>query len=188
MASSTLLPVLRSALAARTLTTPAFSAPSTLLRQSPLFLQRSAFQTSAKRAILPPLSQSIKGTVNDAATVPEAEYTHGSYHWTMERLVSAALVPMTVAPFAAGSLNPVLDGAFIGFIIIHSYIGFQSCITDYFPKWRVPKWRKALDWMNFLAVGLVGWGWYEFETNDVGLTEGVRRIWKAGSQVDKVVA
>ena len=76
MASKTLLPALRSA---RTL-------PTFTRRSSPLFLaQRSAFQTSSKLAILPPLPQTIKGTVNDAAIVPTPEYTHGSYHWTMER-------------------------------------------------------------------------------------------------------
>lgn len=48
----------------------------------------------------------------------------------------------------------------------------------------MPFWRKFFDWTNFLFVGIVGWGWYEFETNDVGLTEGVRRVWKAGSKVD----
>lgn len=35
--------------------------------------------------------------------------------------------------------------------------------------------------MNVLAVGIVGWGWYEFETNDVGLTAAVARIWRAGA-------
>jgi succinate dehydrogenase (ubiquinone) membrane anchor subunit len=55
----------------------------------------------------------------------------------------------------------------------------RSCITDYFPTWRVSFVRKACDWLNFLAIFVVGWGWYEFETNDVGLTEGIRRVWKA---------
>jgi succinate dehydrogenase (ubiquinone) membrane anchor subunit len=41
------------------------------------------------------------------------------------RLVSVALIPLTVVPFAAGSLNPILDGTFIGLIIVHSFIGFQ---------------------------------------------------------------
>ena len=41
------------------------------------------------------------------------------------RTLSAALLPITLAPFAAGSLSPVLDGAFIGMIIIHTYIGFR---------------------------------------------------------------
>ncbi|KAK5121118.1 hypothetical protein LTR85_005602 [Meristemomyces frigidus] len=191
MASTALRPALRQALAAstlsRTFTTaalPAFRSQSLLARQSPLALQRAAFQTSSKRAILPPLPQVMEGTVNDAARVPDPEPSHGSYHWTMERMVGLSLVPLTIAPFAAGSLNPVLDGAFISLLIIHSYVGFQSCITDYFPKWRVPRWRKFFDWANFVMVGIVGWGWYEFETNDVGLTEGIRRVWKAGSKVD----
>lgn len=55
----------------------------------------------------------------------------------------------------------------------------SSCITDYFPKWRVPGWRKFFNWARNIALVVVGWGWYEFETNDVGLTEGIKRIWKA---------
>lgn len=43
------------------------------------------------------------------------------------RGVSVALVPLTVIPFAAGSLSPVLDGSLIGLLILHSYMGF-SCV------------------------------------------------------------
>ena len=43
----------------------------------------------------------------------------------MPRLVSIGLVPLTVAPFAAGSLNPILDATLAATILIHSYIGFQ---------------------------------------------------------------
>lgn len=45
--------------------------------------------------------------------------------YALYRLVSAALVPITVAPFAAGSLSPLIDGTLIGLLIIHTYIGFQ---------------------------------------------------------------
>ena len=55
----------------------------------------------------------------------------------------------------------------------------RSVITDYLPRWRVPKARRFFDWSLNLALLVVGWGWYEFETNDVGLTEAVRRIWTA---------
>ncbi|KAK6429300.1 membrane anchor subunit of succinate dehydrogenase, Sdh4 [Oleoguttula sp. CCFEE 5521] len=55
----------------------------------------------------------------------------------------------------------------------------SACITDYFPTWRTPITRKLADWANFLAIFVVGWGFYEFETNDVGVTEAVRKIWKA---------
>ena len=63
------------------------------------------------------------------------------------------------------------------------YAPRRSAITDYFPKWRVPKIRRALDITTYIAMFLVGWGWYEFETNDVGLTEGIRRVWTAKPQV-----
>lgn len=58
----------------------------------------------------------------------------------------------------------------------------RNIITDYLPKWRVPRWRMFFDYANLLAVFVVGWGWYEFETNDVGLTEAVKRIWRASSE------
>ena len=61
----------------------------------------------------------------------------------------------------------------------HTNVRSRSSVTDYFPKWRVPKTRKALDYVLTACLFLVGWGWYEFETNDVGLTEGIRRVWTA---------
>ena len=41
------------------------------------------------------------------------------------RLLSAALIPLTVAPFAAGSLNPMMDATLCFAILIHSHIGFE---------------------------------------------------------------
>jgi len=86
-------------------------------------------------------------------------------------------------------------------MIMHSHIGFQyapmnsvrkgaekewrwlmwsrSCVVDYFPERKYPKSRKAAKWSLNAATVLVLYGLYEFETNDVGITEGVKRIWKA---------
>jgi succinate dehydrogenase (ubiquinone) membrane anchor subunit len=116
---------------------------------------------------------------NDAVPVPDPSPSHGSYHWTFERLVAAGLVPLTVAPFAAGSLNPLTDALLCGTILIHSHIGFEALIVDYIPTKRLPKTRKLFDWGLKLATVVVGVGLYEFETNDVGLTEGIKRIWTA---------
>lgn len=95
------------------------------------------------------------------------------------RVVAAALVPLTIVPFAAGSLNPITDGVFCALLVAHSHIGFQACITDYFPTWRVPGIRRTLGWTLNIATVLVLIGLYEFETNDVGITEAVKRVWKA---------
>ena len=110
--------------------------------------------------------------------------------------MSALLVPLTIAPFAAGTLNPITDAILCATILIHTHIGFQyvsqrhlrrfqtltnirSVIIDYIPTHRLPTTRKVFWWGLRLATLVVGVGFYEFETNDVGLTEGIKRIWKA---------
>ena len=55
----------------------------------------------------------------------------------------------------------------------------RSIIIDYVPSKRLPKTR-ALFWWGLRAATLtVAVGLYEFETNDVGLTEAIKKIWKA---------
>ncbi|KAL1955063.1 hypothetical protein VTO42DRAFT_9052 [Malbranchea cinnamomea] len=139
----------------------------------------AGFHATSRRQILPPLPQVIQGTTNDPAPIPPTSPTHGSYHWTFERLVAASLIPLTIAPFAGGSLNPVMDAVLCGALVIHSHIGFQACITDYFPTWRVPNIRIFLKWLLRACTLAVSVGLYEFETNDVGLTEAIKRIWTA---------
>jgi len=83
--------------------------------------------------------------------------------------MSAALIPLTIAPFAAGSLNPTTDALFCAGILVHSHIGFQSVIIDYLPLKRVPRWRKFTMWGLNVVTVMVGIGFYEFETHDVGM-------------------
>ena len=71
-----------------------------------------------------PLSAIYPGTVNDPTTFPPPSKTHGSYHWEFERLLSAALIPMTAAAFAtSGTAYPVLDGLLGISLVMHSHIG-----------------------------------------------------------------
>ncbi|TGO30598.1 hypothetical protein BPAE_0004g00550 [Botrytis paeoniae] len=162
---------------------PAIKKPagrSTFVRDAlPGSMRVAAFHASGRQSILPPLPQSIDGTSNDAAPVPKPSPSHGSYHWTFERSIAVGLIPLTVAPFVSGSLNPATDALLCAAIIIHSHIGFEACIIDYFPAKRVPKTRALFWWGLRGATVLVGVGLYEFETNDVGVTEGIKRIWRA---------
>lgn len=87
--------------------------------------QIAPFSTTPQRKILPAGPQVIEGTVNDAAPVPKPEPLHGSYGWTFERILSVALVPLTIAPFAAGSISPLMDAALVFGLIVHSHAGFQ---------------------------------------------------------------
>lgn len=88
-------------------------------------------------------------------------------------------MPLSVAPFAAGSLNPALDAVLCALLLVHSHAGFQSIIIDYVPNRRYPGAYKACLWLLNIATVLAGIGLYEFETNDVGVTEAVKRVWKA---------
>jgi len=148
-------------------------------RQTPVLSQVAAFHASTRKEILKPLPQVVQGTMNDPAPIPPSSPTHGSYHWTFERLVAAGLIPLTVAPFAAGSLSPVVDAILCAAIIIHSHIGFQAMIIDYIPQKRLPKTRTFSKWFLRASTLTVAVGLYEFETNDVGVTETIKRIWKA---------
>ncbi|OCL07108.1 mitochondrial succinate dehydrogenase cytochrome b560 subunit D [Glonium stellatum] len=139
----------------------------------------ATFHTTSRRPILPPLPQKVQGTLNDPTIVPDPSPAHGSYHWSFERLVSAGLVPLTIAPFAAGSLNPLMDATLCALLLVHSHVGFQSSIIDYFPVNRVPAVRSLLMWILRIATITVGVSLYEFETNDVGITEAIKRIWHA---------
>ncbi|PGH00640.1 hypothetical protein AJ79_08156 [Helicocarpus griseus UAMH5409] len=139
----------------------------------------AAFHATSRREILPPPPQTIEGTMNDPAPIPPTHPSEGSYHWTFERVIAASLIPLTIAPFAGGSLNPVMDAVFCGTLIMHSHIGFQACIIDYIPARRLPKTKKAFDWLLRGMTLAAAVGLYEFETNDVGVTEAIKRIWKA---------
>lgn len=159
--------------------------PSVLTRQSvkSAFVRDNvrvaAFHAGGRQQILPAGPQIIEGTANDAAIVPPTDSAHGSYHWTFERLIAVGLIPLTVAPFVAGTYSPATDAILCATLLIHSHIGFESMVTDYIPRKRLPKTRKAFEWLLKGATVLVGVGLYEFETNDVGLTEAVKRVWTA---------
>ncbi|KAI1157482.1 CybS-domain-containing protein [Nemania serpens] len=166
----------------RTATVPASAFPSRASLPTSIAgnaARAAAFHASGRRSLLPAGPQVIKGTVNDAVPVPDPKPTHGSYHWTFERLIAAGLVPLSVAPFAAGSLNPALDAVLCALLLVHSHAGFQSIIIDYVPNRRYPGAYKACLWLLNIATVLAGIGLYEFETNDVGVTEAVKRVWKA---------
>ena len=120
-----------------------------------------------------------KNIVNDPVPVPNPSPSHGSYHWTFERLIAASLIPLTVAPFAAGSLNPTVDAVLCGVILVHSHLGFQGIVVDYIPKRRMPGVHKLFMWALNGVTALVALGLYEFETTDVGIAETVSKIWHA---------
>lgn len=64
--------------------------------------------------------------------------------------------------------QPILDGILGVSLIIHSHIGFDSCIVDYLHERKFPIVGKIMPWLLRIGTGLSVWGVYEFNTNDIG--------------------
>ncbi|CCJ28612.1 unnamed protein product [Pneumocystis jirovecii] len=139
----------------------------------------TCFKTSFIRQGLGPAPPRRNRYWFNPSPVPTPSPMHGSYHWTFERLISLSLVPLVMAPFVGSSTNLILDAGLSLALIVHSHIGFDTCITDYFPKREYGSFSTFMRWVLRGATCLVFAGLYEFETNDVGITEGIKRIWKA---------
>ncbi|KAK6496747.1 membrane anchor subunit of succinate dehydrogenase, Sdh4 [Arthrobotrys musiformis] len=139
----------------------------------------AAFHASQRNQILPPGPQVVHGTVNDPVPVPTPSASHGSYHWAFERIIALGMIPLTVAPFAAGTANPALDAALGTALVLHSHIGFDACVTDYFPKRQYAKTRALMVWLLRASTITAAVGLFSIQTNDVGLTEAIKRFWRA---------
>lgn len=119
----------------------------------------------------------VVGTVNDAFVGPRPSHSHGSLHWTAERAVAIALVPLVTVPFVTGSLAPVLDATLGGLILAHAFVGFQSCIIDYIPKRVYGSQHDYAIWLLIFGTGVAGYGLYEIESKDVGLAGILKKLW-----------
>ena len=121
-----------------------------------------------------------RGTVNDPTPFPAPSKTHGSYHWAFERILSAGLVPLTVASFVTSGTNyPILDGLLRVSLVMHSHIGFDAILVDYLHPRKFPVLGRALTWvLRATTVGVLV-GVYQFNTNDIGLTELIAKAWHA---------
>ncbi|EIM19460.1 hypothetical protein E3Q22_02717 [Wallemia mellicola] len=120
----------------------------------------------------------VEGTVNDPTRFPPPNSAHGSSHWAFERAVSAALVPVIGASFITSS-HPVIDGLICSSLLVHSHIGFDASLTDYLHDRKFPKIGPIARWsVRGLTLG-AAIGLYSFQTNDIGVTELVAKLWTA---------
>ena len=96
-----------------------------------------------------------RGTVNDPTPFPTPSKTHGSYHWAFERILSAGLVPLTVASFVTSGTNyPILDGLLGVSLVMHSHIGvriFLSFHSTYSGILHTPRLRYSCPFCGLLS-------------------------------------
>ncbi|KNC95882.1 uncharacterized protein SPPG_08746 [Spizellomyces punctatus DAOM BR117] len=161
---------------------------SSVVRPSALTIRANPVATF--RSARPDLFQNTQADKRDAvvgAAAPENPGTttqsgehksklHGSYHWDFERALSIALVPLMTAPFIIGS-HPYVDLGLGVVIPLHTHIGFDAVIEDYLPVRRNPIIHRVMKYSLYTATGLCLYGCYQFNTNDIGITEFVKRLW-----------
>mgnify|MGYP000856614799 CR=1 FL=1 len=178
MFRSTLLqPSLTRALASRSLLRPALSATPA----GTLGLRALSFKSLR---LIPQPPGGIVGSVNDPVAVPLPDASHGSYHWSFERLIVLGIVPLTVLPLAglgpaSGLFTPVLDATLGSLVLLHSHLGFESCIIDYIPKRVYGVWHKIAIYGLWTGTATALFGIYKMETEDIGLASAISAIWSA---------
>jgi len=119
-----------------------------------------------------------RGTVNDSLPFPPPARSEGSRHWAFERVLSASLVPLTVCAFVtSGSHYAVLDGIFGVALVVHSHIGFDAVVVDYLDTRKFPILGVLAKWTLRAATATALVGIYQFNTQDIGLTELIAKIW-----------
>ncbi|KAF8516015.1 mitochondrial inner membrane protein [Hysterangium stoloniferum] len=137
-------------------------------------------QATSSTATYVPGGPVLRGTVNDPTPFPPSSRSEGSHHWAFERLLSASLIPLTGAAFVTGSTHyPVLDGVLGIALVVHSHLGFDQIIVDYLDVRKFPVIGRIAKWGLRAATAGVLVGVYQFNTNDMGITELIRRVWDA---------
>lgn len=143
----------------------------------------------AKSALKPSLTRTIKtipqppgfvvGTVNEAYEAPKPSKTHGSLHWTSERVVAAGLVPLVGTTLVAGP-STAIDATLSSFLVYHCFVGFQSCIIDYIPSRVYGSYHNYAMYLLTFGTGVAAYGVYEIENREEGGISGIiSRLWKA---------
>ncbi|EDK45916.1 conserved hypothetical protein [Lodderomyces elongisporus NRRL YB-4239] len=121
----------------------------------------------------------IVETVNEAYKPPLPNAYDGSYHWTYDRIISIAMVPLVMTPFVAGVEFPVIDATFSVLTLFHCHAGFKSCIIDYIPKRVYNAWYGVATKLLTFGTCVAMYGIYVMETTSNGLFDVVKSLWMA---------
>ncbi|KAJ3354560.1 membrane anchor subunit of succinate dehydrogenase, Sdh4 [Allomyces javanicus] len=103
---------------------------------------------------------------------------HGSHHWVYERALSVALLPTIGYAMVVGA-DPVNDMILASTLVAHMHLGLDQVVTDYVPVRRYPRGGKAANWALRGLTLLVLYGCWRINTQDVGMAESFRRVWRA---------
>jgi succinate dehydrogenase (ubiquinone) membrane anchor subunit len=89
------------------------------------------------------------------------------------------LVPLFALGAVKHGASGILDASIALTLVVHSHMGFVNCFNDYLHKRKFPIAGPVSSWtLKALTLTTLA-GLYEFQTNDVGFTELIARVWQA---------
>uniref|UniRef100_A0A1L8E023 Succinate dehydrogenase [ubiquinone] cytochrome b small subunit n=1 Tax=Nyssomyia neivai TaxID=330878 RepID=A0A1L8E023_9DIPT len=142
----------------------------------------SQFVGCVSRSILSAKPIKLTIPVQQFTTTPikMASAAGGSHHhdklWLLERVLSLGLLGLIPVAF----LNPsaIGDTILASVMVLHTYIGFKSIVTDYVRPvifgTVIPPIAQGLLLLLTIAVSA---GLIQFIRNDVGIANAVKRVW-----------
>lgn len=85
-------------------------------------------------------------------------------------------VPLLGTAMIYGSI-PLVDIS-LGFVLpLHCHIGFDCIIQDYLPARKTKILNVIATWLLRIATGLTMYGCYVINSQDIGITGVVARLW-----------
>jgi succinate dehydrogenase (ubiquinone) membrane anchor subunit len=105
---------------------------------------------------------------------------HGSWHWYFERVVAVTNASFLGAMIATNP-NYIVDFGLTFSLPLHAYLGMGAIITDYLPQRKFPFIYRFVRTLLYAVTGLTVYGLYKFNTNDIGISALVKKIWSTGS-------
>ncbi|KAI8905017.1 CybS-domain-containing protein [Gorgonomyces haynaldii] len=110
------------------------------------------------------------------SAVAEKSKVKGSYHWNLERGLSIVTVPLVGAAMVFGPI-PLVDFGLALVIPAHTHLGIEQMVVDYIPVRKFGFIATLFHWALNIGTLLAIYGLYKFNTNDIGITAFVYRLW-----------
>uniref|UniRef100_A0A1B0D2F2 Succinate dehydrogenase [ubiquinone] cytochrome b small subunit n=1 Tax=Phlebotomus papatasi TaxID=29031 RepID=A0A1B0D2F2_PHLPP len=135
---------------------------------------RQTVLTAAKPITLVPMKQITTSSVKKASAAG------GSHHhdklWLFERVLSLGLLGLLPVAFIHPS--PIGDTILASVMVVHTYIGFKSIVTDYVRPvvfgTVIPPIAQGLLLLLTIATAA---GLIQFIRNDIGIANAIKRAW-----------
>ncbi|XP_030369772.1 succinate dehydrogenase [ubiquinone] cytochrome b small subunit, mitochondrial [Scaptodrosophila lebanonensis] len=151
-------------------------------RLTPVKAYSTIFAGAQRQALAKPLPL-VKNiapivTRNISVSAPRmasAESSHTAL-WTVERIVSAALLGVIPAAFIAPS--QALDALLAVSVVIHAHWGVEAMVVDYLRPSVVGNILPKVAHVGLILISIATLGGlFYFIKNDVGLANGIKRFW-----------